>query len=200
MHTHTHTHTHTGIEPTGWAAGDANAPSRQEKFIGDKIRIFRVAYSEHSSFTDLLDFIGFINPRIIVPTVSIAEYQKCEHLFCERASRLRSKYSNVQPLSRFFVSDGGGQMTLTNQSKTQTQTTTAAAAAGGRRNRARLTPSASASGAGEQRRKRDRNKDDDGGDGDDVVFVRTQFRNTDDVVVVIDDDDDDAEEVCVISD
>ncbi|PWV00169.1 hypothetical protein C4B63_7g286 [Trypanosoma cruzi] len=44
-----------------------------------------------------------MNPTRIVPTVSLELFQKYEVLFAEKAPRLRQRYSNVQPLSRFLV-------------------------------------------------------------------------------------------------
>ncbi|RNF19442.1 DNA cross-link repair 1A protein [Trypanosoma conorhini] len=85
------------VEPTGWTRKVSRHP------ISKRVTLLRVPYSEHSSFTELVDFVGFLNPRRIVPTVSPELFKKYEVCFAERAPRLRQRYANVQPLSRFLV-------------------------------------------------------------------------------------------------
>jgi hypothetical protein len=63
--------------------------------------VHSVPYSEHSSFDELLDFVSLVKPLTVVPTVSQEMFAKCEPLFVERCPRLRSKFSNTQPLSKF---------------------------------------------------------------------------------------------------
>ena len=88
-----------GIEPTGWAEG--RSPSRVLKKVGKKITVHSVPYSEHCSFDEMVDFVAFVKPLCVVPTVSFEMFSKNEPLFVERCPRLRSKYSNTQPLSKF---------------------------------------------------------------------------------------------------
>lgn len=63
-----------------------------------------VSYSEHCSFEELIDFVSFINPESLIPTVDNAQYRRYETLFMDKANRLRSKY-NVVPITRFLVSN-----------------------------------------------------------------------------------------------
>lgn len=63
-----------GFQPTGWthgrgenSAGGDGVIHRKEK---DNHVIYSVAYSEHSSFTELVDFIRTIKPFRVVPTVN----------------------------------------------------------------------------------------------------------------------------------
>ncbi len=88
-----------GIEPTGWTEG--RSASRMLKKVGRKVTVHSVPYSEHCSFDEMLDFVALLKPTVVVPTVSVEMFTKCEPLFVERCPRLRSKYSNTQPLSRF---------------------------------------------------------------------------------------------------
>lgn len=86
------------VEPTGWATKSSqSAPS----YVGNKFTKLSVPYSEHCSFDELLEFVAFLQPQRIVPTVSVEMFKKHEPLFVEKNVRLRSKFSNVQPLSRF---------------------------------------------------------------------------------------------------
>ncbi|KAG5468373.1 hypothetical protein LSCM1_02353 [Leishmania martiniquensis] len=84
------------VEPTGWCKRSAI------REVSEKITFLRVAYSEHCAFHELLQFVGFVNPARVVPTVSEESFKKHEALFVERAPRLRSRVSNVQPITRFF--------------------------------------------------------------------------------------------------
>ncbi len=88
-----------GIEPTGWAEGRSG--SRILKKLGRRVTVHSVPYSEHCSFDEMLDFVALVKPAVVVPTVSQEMFTKNEPLFVERCPRLRSKYSNTQPLSRF---------------------------------------------------------------------------------------------------
>ncbi|ORC93726.1 DNA cross-link repair 1A protein [Trypanosoma theileri] len=86
------------VIPTGWT-------KKIKKYqMNSYITLLHVPYSEHSSFSELLDFVQFINPERIVPTVSPELFKRHEVLFAEKAPRLRQQYSNTQPLSRFFSS------------------------------------------------------------------------------------------------
>nr|CCC47450.1 conserved hypothetical protein [Trypanosoma vivax Y486] len=84
------------VQATGWAKFTTM------KKLSDRMLLLRIPYSEHCSFTELVDFVGLINPLQVVPTVSLESFKKCESLFCEKAPRLCPKYSNVQPITRYF--------------------------------------------------------------------------------------------------
>lgn len=62
-------------------------------------RVHLVPYSEHSSFTELQDFVGFLKPRKVVPTVGVsgekgdASFHKMVGYFkhlCDNSGALRS--------------------------------------------------------------------------------------------------------------
>ena len=91
-----------GVEGTGWAA--KHSPSRRSRRVDSVIETCSVPYSEHCAFQELIEFVGFLRPRRVVPTVSHDQFREQEPLFVERCARLRSEYSNVQPLARFFAS------------------------------------------------------------------------------------------------
>ncbi|KAG8286910.1 DNA cross-link repair 1A protein [Homalodisca vitripennis] len=58
-----------GVKPTGW---ELNSGSHSFKVIHkDNIKIYGVPYSEHSSFTELRDFVQFLQPHEVVPTVNV---------------------------------------------------------------------------------------------------------------------------------
>ena len=86
------------VEPTGWAA--KGSPSSTVRSLAH-VSIVRVPYSEHCSFNELLDFVSFVQPRHIVATVSADAFARHETAFVERCARLKSRHSNVQPLSNF---------------------------------------------------------------------------------------------------
>ena len=97
------------IEPTGWTFRQSkkeipptSLSTPVPKKVANKYDVYSLPYSEHSSFDELLDFVSFVQPEKIVPTVSLEQFRKQEPLFVESCPRLRSKYANVQPLSRFF--------------------------------------------------------------------------------------------------
>ncbi|CAG9582203.1 conserved hypothetical protein [Leishmania major strain Friedlin] len=84
------------VEPTGWSK---RCVARE---VSEKYTLLRVPYSEHCAFHELLEFVAFVNPARVVPTVSEEGFKQYEALFVERSPRLRSRVSNVQPITRFF--------------------------------------------------------------------------------------------------
>ncbi|UPR00090.1 DNA ligase [Chloropicon primus] len=63
-----------GFVPTGWTyEGKGTNFSSREK---GPDRVFLVPYSEHSSFSELVDYVKFIKPEEVVPTVNIGETPK----------------------------------------------------------------------------------------------------------------------------
>ncbi|XP_054285709.1 DNA cross-link repair 1A protein-like [Macrosteles quadrilineatus] len=58
-----------GVKPTGW---ELNSKSDEFKVTSNhNITIYGVPYSEHSSFTELRDFVQFLQPHEVVPTVNV---------------------------------------------------------------------------------------------------------------------------------
>ncbi|CAM71749.2 conserved hypothetical protein [Leishmania infantum JPCM5] len=84
------------VEPTGWCK---RCVARE---VSEKHTLLRVPYSEHCAFHELLEFVEFVNPARVVPTVSEEGFKQYEALFVAKAPRLRSRVSNVQPITRFF--------------------------------------------------------------------------------------------------
>jgi hypothetical protein len=87
------------IEPTGWAA-----PKLQHKapqIIARKCEKSSIPYSEHSSFSELIDFVSYIKPKKIVPTVSVEQFKHQEPRFLEACSKLQANYGVMTPLTRF---------------------------------------------------------------------------------------------------
>ncbi|CAM38630.1 conserved hypothetical protein [Leishmania braziliensis MHOM/BR/75/M2904] len=84
------------VEPTGWCKRCAS------RDVSEKYTLLRVPYSEHCAFHELLQFVQFVNPACVVPTVSEESFKQHEALFVEKAPRLRSRVSGVQPITRFF--------------------------------------------------------------------------------------------------
>lgn len=84
------------VEPTGWCKRCAT------RDLNDRLTLLKVPYSEHCGFHEMINFVQFMNPARVVPTVSEENFKKHEALFVEKAPRLRSRVSNVQPITRFF--------------------------------------------------------------------------------------------------
>lgn len=54
--------------PTGWA--ESSSYNRSHSYqVQDHLAVQLVAYSEHSQYQELVDFVGFLKPREVVPTV-----------------------------------------------------------------------------------------------------------------------------------
>ena len=91
--------------PTGWAHGSnwnqKNAvTSRDMPYTHRRATVHRipveirlVPYSEHSSFGELMDFVGFLHPRKVVPTVysDVADRRKIEEHFRNVVDSARAK-------------------------------------------------------------------------------------------------------------
>jgi len=64
-----------GFRPTGWSF----APGRKDiigKRSNAKCTIFDVPYSEHSSFSELVDCLFCLKPKKIIPTVSVTKSEE----------------------------------------------------------------------------------------------------------------------------
>ena len=59
------------FRPTGWTFSSKN-PRKMSTCCSNptgKIHVYGLPYSEHSSFSELCDFVKVVNPRAIIPTV-----------------------------------------------------------------------------------------------------------------------------------
>ena len=59
-----------GFKPTGWTFKSGTAYKCSQSKVNSKVMIFSVSYSEHSNFNELRDFVRFLNPGKIIPTVN----------------------------------------------------------------------------------------------------------------------------------
>ncbi|KAG6538393.1 hypothetical protein ZIOFF_003511 [Zingiber officinale] len=58
------------ISPTGWAYGKGKKKTPGRRWQQGTIIRYEVPYSEHSSFTELKEFVRFISPQQIIPSVN----------------------------------------------------------------------------------------------------------------------------------
>ncbi|XP_071742072.1 uncharacterized protein [Rutidosis leptorrhynchoides] len=58
------------FSPTGWSFGKGKKSSPGKRWQQGTIIRYEVPYSEHSSFTELKDFVKFITPNNIIPSVN----------------------------------------------------------------------------------------------------------------------------------
>jgi len=65
------------ISPTGWSGGKKAAKRANS---GKIIEIWDVPYSEHSSYTELIDFVGWVKPKQIIPTVNCDSVVKVNNM------------------------------------------------------------------------------------------------------------------------
>ncbi|GAB5354923.1 hypothetical protein AAMO2058_000161100 [Amorphochlora amoebiformis] len=64
-----------GFRPTGWSG------PRCKKTSNGFVTLHHVPYSEHSTFNELKDFVRWLKPRKIIPTVNIKEWRKLVKYF-----------------------------------------------------------------------------------------------------------------------
>ncbi|XAR69941.1 hypothetical protein NMG60_11001722 [Bertholletia excelsa] len=58
------------FSPTGWTFGKGKKKSPGRRWQQGTIVRYEVPYSEHSSFTELREFVKFVSPEIIIPSVN----------------------------------------------------------------------------------------------------------------------------------
>jgi DNA cross-link repair 1A protein len=76
------------FQPTGWThnAKSSTNSALSCKTNKGKHKIYSVPYSEHSSFSELIDCLQILRPHIIVPTVNTSEAKVKEQLELLRKS------------------------------------------------------------------------------------------------------------------
>lgn len=82
------------FQPTGWSftRSSGSAGSWLSKRVSGKDCIYSVPYSEHSSFSDLVDFIRLFRPDVVIPTVNTAKDKVTQQLgFLRNASGVYAK-------------------------------------------------------------------------------------------------------------
>eukprot|EP01126_Amoeba_proteus_P043614 TRINITY_DN4797_c0_g1_i1.p1 TRINITY_DN4797_c0_g1~~TRINITY_DN4797_c0_g1_i1.p1 ORF type:complete len:349 (-),score=51.96 TRINITY_DN4797_c0_g1_i1:214-1260(-) len=67
------------VKPTGWTykGNNFNRPSKHSN-PGKTITVLEVPYSEHSSFTELKEFVSLVKARFIIPTVNNTNSKEVE--------------------------------------------------------------------------------------------------------------------------
>ncbi|KAH7435379.1 hypothetical protein KP509_06G062400 [Ceratopteris richardii] len=61
------------FRPTGWTYSDkvGNDLHLLKPVVSGNVTVYGVPYSEHSSFTELQEFVQFLRPEMIIPTVNV---------------------------------------------------------------------------------------------------------------------------------
>jgi DNA cross-link repair 1A protein len=81
------------FEPTGWTftrSSKKDSGSLLRRSDKGRLSLFRVPYSEHSSFQELRDFVAFLRPRCIVPTVNVTT--------CKRVRTMLGHFQDLVPV------------------------------------------------------------------------------------------------------
>lgn len=65
-----------GFRPTGWAMTSGNGRGLVSTRTTGAFTVHGVAYSEHSSFPELVECLACLKPKKIIPTVSVRKSQE----------------------------------------------------------------------------------------------------------------------------
>ncbi|KAK3257218.1 hypothetical protein CYMTET_33686 [Cymbomonas tetramitiformis] len=70
------------LRPTGWTFSEkaGNGLSNIKPTQADGVSIYGIPYSEHSSYNELKEFVRFLRPQRIVPTVNIGSATKRQEM------------------------------------------------------------------------------------------------------------------------
>ena len=88
-------------QPTGWThkgSGSSLLSSREK----GNICIYSAAYSEHSSFSELVEFIQIFRPQMVIPTVSTSKSKDQIEILKKHS---KSVYAVSDEKVREFVSE-----------------------------------------------------------------------------------------------
>ncbi|KAI8613593.1 beta-lactamase-like protein [Chytriomyces sp. MP71] len=78
------------IKPTGWTHNSFGAPPPAQEFtpqtmklqkLAHNIHVIPIPYSEHSSYTELKDFVRAISVDQIIPTVNVSQHEEMRRMF-----------------------------------------------------------------------------------------------------------------------
>jgi len=93
-----------GFVPTGWSWNVRGTVSVQEK---GRFKIYGVPYSEHSSYSELLEWVGFLRPKRIVPTVGKDSVAKNTALLSNFKGLIDERAAMFEFLGKFGNPSGG---------------------------------------------------------------------------------------------
>lgn len=62
------------FRPSGWELQDSGSSLNFTQRSNDNVTIYGVPYSEHSSYSELREFVQFLQPEHIVPTVNVGKH------------------------------------------------------------------------------------------------------------------------------
>ncbi|ODM91471.1 DNA cross-link repair 1A protein [Orchesella cincta] len=65
-----------GIKPSGWQFSSAGSGCSVKTHYGDTVTVVGVPYSEHSSFSELREFVTSLKPKKVQPTVNVGNAKK----------------------------------------------------------------------------------------------------------------------------
>lgn len=68
------------VRPTGWTFKGGTSEGLMRRIRSDNAVQIDLAYSEHSSFNELRDFVQWMNPKQIVPTVNVRSKSDADRL------------------------------------------------------------------------------------------------------------------------
>jgi ATP-dependent DNA ligase I len=98
-----------GFVPTGWVSASQQRSFRKN-MDGIDVEIVLVPYSEHSSWSELLEFVGWIRPKRVVPTVGATNeraIQKMLGYFRNLVDESASKKSFLDKMRKRCRKDDG---------------------------------------------------------------------------------------------
>ncbi|XP_047110862.1 DNA cross-link repair 1A protein-like [Schistocerca piceifrons] len=69
------------FRPSGWELQDSGPSLTFKLTADDNVTIYGVPYSEHSSYSELREFVQFLQPEHIVPTVNVGKHAILQRYF-----------------------------------------------------------------------------------------------------------------------
>lgn len=95
------------FQPTGWSyTRSGSGESLLSKKMSGQDCIYSVPYSEHSSFSELVDFVRLFRPQLVIPTVNTAKDKVTQQLsYLRNASGIYSKKTPFSPTAAATVTE-----------------------------------------------------------------------------------------------